>query len=186
MNKIIGKINFTKGHVTITDPCYSKGTWCTAEVENVFKGEWEASVEIKNCGDWGDRVAKLILKAIGQTATKVQKRPEEIGVDAGVCGVFEDKPDYGDNRWGDVCDELGYKNYGLATPTNNFHCEGAWSSSGYGDGGYEASVGYNADGEVVEITVDYLLDEDDYEDDYEEEDPDNEEVSEDEALDMGW
>ena len=54
MEKQIGKVNFTKGHVTITDPCYDKGTWCTAEVDNVFKGEWEASVEIQDCDDWGN------------------------------------------------------------------------------------------------------------------------------------
>lgn len=159
MEKQIGKVNFTKGHVTITDPCYCRGIWCTAEVENVFKGEWKASVEIKDCGDWGDRVAKLILKAVGQTAVKYQKLSADIGVDAGVCGVFEDKPDYGNSDWNGICDALDYKNYGLATPTSSFHCEGAWSSSGYGDGSYEASVGYNADGEIVEITVNYLIDE---------------------------
>ncbi len=173
MEKQIGKVNFTKGHVTITDPCYDKGTWCAAEVDNVFKGEWEASIDMKDCGDWGNRVAKLILKAVGQTAIKYQKLSADIGVDAGVCGVFEDKPDYGDGAWGSVCDELGYKNYGLATPTNNFHCEGAWSSSGYGDGSYEATIGINENAEVVEITIDYLVDKvDEDEDDYEESDED--------------
>lgn len=171
MEKQIGKVNFTKGHVTITDPSYAEGTWCTAEVENVFKGEWEASAEIKDCGDWGNRVAKLILKAVNQTAIKYQKLSADIGVDAGVCGIFEDKPDYNDSAWYSFCDELCRSNCGLASTSNAFHCEGAWSSSGYGDGSYEATIGLNEIGEVVEITVDYLLDEEDYdedEEDYEE------------------
>jgi len=183
MNKVIGKTSFTKGHVTVTDPCYSKGTWCTAEVENVFKGEWEASVEIKNCGDWGDRVAKLTLKAIGQEPVKAIRLPNDIGVDAGVCGVFEDKPDYGDNKWGEVCDVMGYSNYGMATMSNAFHCNGAWSSSGYGDGGYTAVVGTNADGEVVEIVIEYLTDEEEFEneEDFEDDIPEDEE-----DLEMSW
>ena len=169
MLKNLGIITFTKGHVTVTDPCYEKGTWCSAEVDNVFKGEWEASVEMKNCGDWGDRVAQLILKVPGQEVVKSTRLPNDIGVDAGVCGVFEDKPDYPDGAWSDVCDELGYKNYGLASTSNAFHCNGAWSSSGYGDGGYTAVIGVNENAEVVQIVIEYLTDEEEFEDeeDYE-------------------
>lgn len=180
MEKQIGKINFTKGHVTVTDPCYEKGIWCSAEVDNVFKGEWEASVDIINCGDWGNRVASLTVKAVGQTAVKTEKRPEDIGVDAGVCGVFEDKPDYGDDAWGDVCDEMDMLNYGIAKPDNAFKCVGAWSSSGYGDGGYTAVVGYNENAEVVQITIEYLTDEDEYDDEKDYEDSE-EDIPEDEA-----
>jgi len=180
MEKQIGKINFTKGHVTVTDPCYEKGTWCSAEVNDVFKGEWEASVNIMNCGDWGNRVASLTVKAVGQEVVKQERLEAEIGVDAGVCGVFEDKPDYPDEAWSDVCDELGYKNYGLASTSNAFHCVGAWSSSGYGDGGYTAIVGYNENAEVVKITIEYLTDEDEYDDEEDYEDSE-EDIPEDDA-----
>ena len=161
MENQIGKVNFTKGHVTITDPCYDKGTWCTAEVDNVFKGEWEASVEIQDCGDWGNRVAQLILKVPGQEIVKSIKLPDDIGVDAGVCGVFEDKPDYQDEDWDGIMVEFGhgYKTCGLALTSNAFHCNGAWSHSGYGDGSYIATIGVNENGEVVQIIVDYLTDE---------------------------
>ena len=159
MEKQIGKVNFTKGHVTITDPCYEKGTWCTAEVDNVFNGKWEASVEMEDCGDWGNRVAQLILKVPGQKIIKSIKLPNDIGVDAGVCGVFEDKPDYIDEAWDSICNELGYKRYGLASTSNAFHCNGAWSSSGYGDGSYTAIIGINKDNKVVQIIVEYLTDE---------------------------
>lgn len=159
MEKQIGKVNFTKGHVTVTDPCYNKSTWCTAKVNNVFKGEWEASVEIEDCGDWGNRVAQLILKVPGQEVIKSVRLSNDIGVDAGVCGVFEDKPDYQMKAWGDICDELCYKNYGLASISNAFHCNGAWSSSGYGDGSYTAVIGMNEAGKIVQIIVEYLTDE---------------------------
>lgn len=159
MEKQIGKVNFTKGHVTITDPCYDKGTWCTAEVDNVFKGEWEASVEMKDCSDGENRVARLILKASGQKVTESTRLPNKICVDAGVCGVFEDKPDYSDEGWNDICDELWCSDYGLASTSNAFRCNGAWSTSGYGDGGYTAILGTNENDEVVQIIVEYIADE---------------------------
>ena len=41
----LGTITFTQGTVTITDPCYNRGTWCTATVQNVHQGEWTAEIE---------------------------------------------------------------------------------------------------------------------------------------------
>lgn len=162
MEKQVGKVNFTKGHVTITDPCYDrKITWCTAEVDNVFKGEWEASVEMKDCGSaWGDRVTRLILKVPGQEIVESTRLPNDVCVDSGTCGIFEDKPDYDHySGWDAICDEMGVKDYGLASTSNAFRCNGAWSSSGYGDGSYTAIIGTNEDAEVVQIIVEYIADE---------------------------
>jgi len=167
MNKNLGTITFTKGHLTITDPCYAPGTWCTATIENVFKGTWDASIEIENCGSWGDRVASLTMKARGQAVFWTKKLDADIGVDAGLCGVFEDKPDL-DSVWSKLCDDEFFKaRGGIATTNSLFKCNGAWSESGYGDGSYDAYVGYNKDNEIVEVKIDYLVDEDeDYDDEY--------------------
>ena len=163
MEKRIGKINFTKGHVTITDPCYDRNvTQCTAEVDNVFKGEWEASVEMKDCGeDWGDRVTRLILMVPGQKIVKSTRLPNDVGVDSATCGVFEDKPDYSSGDWLVISSslDLARNDYGLALTSNAFRCNGAWSVSGYGDGGYTAILGTNENGEVVQIIVEYIADE---------------------------
>jgi len=159
----LGTITFTKGEVTITDPCYDKGTWCSAVIQNVHKGEWSAMMNVMDTGSWGNRVESLTVKAVGQTVVRRERVNAEIGVDAGVCGIFEDKPDYtGD--WSNVCDEMRSDFGGIADPDNAFRCVGVWSSSGYGDGCYDAYVGYNSDGEVVEITIDYGVEcDDDYE-----------------------
>lgn len=168
MRKDLGTITFTKGHLTVTDPCYEPGTWCTGTVENVFKGDWDASMEIKDCGDWGNRIASLTVKAKGQNAVRTEKLNADIGVDAGLCGVFEDKPDL-HPVWGSLCDNVFFKaRGGIAEPDSLFKCAGAWSESGYGDGSYDAYVGYNKDGEVVEVSIDYGVDEDEEYDDEEE------------------
>ena len=153
----LGTITFTQGTVTITDPCYNRGTWCTATVQNVHQGEWTAEIEISDEGDWGKRVKNLVLTADGETGGEEERLPDEIGVDAGVCGVFEDKPNYGDADWFNLCDsDLSDRFGGLAKKDNSFQCVGAWSSSGYGDGGYDAYIRKNEAGEVVAIRVNYL------------------------------
>ena len=177
MKKYLGEIEFTKGHLTVTDPCYKPGTWCTGKVENVFKGTWEASMEVLDCGDWGKRIASLTVKAKGQNPVRSEKLDADIGVDAGICGVFEDKPDL-DSVWGSLCDEFFFKaRGGIAEPNSLFKCAGAWSESGYGDGSYDATVGYNEAGEVVEVTIDYGVDEDgDYTDESEDDKDDESEA----------
>lgn len=174
MKQELGTFTVSTGTVTVTDPCYKPGTWCTAVVKNVVKGPWKAEVNVINAGGWGNRVSSLIVRAVGSNrdtqVVQTARLPNDIGVDAGVCGVFEDKPDYtGD--WSNVCDEMRDGYGGIASKHNAFRCEGAWSSSGYGDGGYDAYVGYNKDGEVVQIEIDYhVVNEDEDEDEEEEED----------------
>lgn len=176
MEQTIGKINLTTGNLTITDPCYKKGTWCTAELKNVRKGEWTGFAEVKNCGMWGKRVSRLTLEAAGELVDTFATLEADIGVDSGTCGIFENKPDYEDD-WSSVCDEMrnpdgkGILRFGLARKDSNFRCEGVWSCSGYGDGGYEATVGYNKDKEIVFITIDYNVD-GEYDEDYDDDDED--------------
>ena len=155
MEQTIGTINLTTGKVTVTDPCYDKGTWCSAELENVHKGEWEVIIDRVSCSFWGNRVACLKLHVVGENITEYRERVNaDIGGDAGVCGVFEDKPNYGTSRWGSVCDEMkGFA--GIAKKENAFGCVGAWSNSGFGDGSYDLYVARNDDGEIIGIYIDY-------------------------------
>ena len=152
----LGTVLLTTGELTITDPCYDKGTWCTANLKNVFKGLWEASLEFTDCGSWGTRVSALHFNAVGQTGGFFKKTKDEIGVDAGVCGIFENKPNYTDDDW----DNLNFwpARGGMAKLTNGFRCNGCWSHSGLGDGGYRAAISKNSDGQIVGIKVIYLED----------------------------
>ena len=158
MRESLGTIEFAAGSLTVTDPCYDEGDNGIAVVENAFKGEWEAFVEIVAPRS----VAALEVKAVGQVAVRTKKLPERISVDAGVCGVFERKPNYvydcekGIDEWGQVCDAMGWRSYGLADKASAFRCVGAWSSSGCGDGECDAYVSYDANGEAVGIRIEYL------------------------------
>lgn len=170
----LGTFTVSTGKLMVTDPCYDKGTWCTAAVENAAKGQWEAEVERVDCGMWGNRVQKLTVRAVGKKPTSHERLDADIGVDAGVCGVFENKPNYGDIDWAKVCDEMKTAFGGIASKGNGFHCEGAWSSSGYGDGSYDAFVGCDENGEVVEITIDYGVTPDEEDESEEEEESESE------------
>ena len=156
--KKIGTINFTTGKVTITDPCYTKDTWCKADVYDVHKGEWDVFIE-----EYNGRIAELEIRAVGQETFRFEEVEAIIGVDAGLCGIFEDKPDYSDSDWSRLCDDVFFNdNSGIATK-EEFGCVGCWSSSGWGDGSYVATVGYNTEGKIVMINIDYDVypDEDD-------------------------
>lgn len=49
---------FTCGpKMRVTDPCYSRDTWCTA-VFDVKPGEYQAHYLLKDMGEWGNRVAE--------------------------------------------------------------------------------------------------------------------------------
>lgn len=52
-----------------------------------------------------------------------------IGVDAGLAGFFNNKEDYDDDAWQKLCDNLGTKDAMLLP-------NGAFTSSGFGDGSY--------------------------------------------------
>lgn len=173
--KEIGTIRLTKGYVTATDPCYDKNTWCTVEIKNVLAGNWKAYIKYSDDTSWGDRISELVLVNENYNIDDIdcfEEMEGEAGVDAGLCGFFEDKPDYNDDAWDKLCDNefemagdtKGYPNYGIATLDNNFKCVGAWSSSGYGDGGYPVYTASDKSGYVIAMKVVYIDDEE-YEDD---------------------
>lgn len=40
----IGSFEVTCGKLLVTDPCYTKGTWCTEVLENVLNGKWNSFI----------------------------------------------------------------------------------------------------------------------------------------------
>ena len=144
--------------IDITDPCYDRDVWCRMNDVEIVPGDYTAIAYLKDTGGWGKRVATLgiYLNGIVPKVQDMHMFREGIGVDAGMAGFFEGKPDFTDDQWGNFCDmcrDAGYpsvfcEDHGL------FH--GFCSSSGYGDGGYPVFVARNAKGEICALEIRFL------------------------------
>lgn len=145
--------------VDITDPCYDKNVWCrmTTDCE---PGTYKGYVEMSDEGDWGMRVATIsIFKGDKMWGVEEMESIGTIGVDAGLAGFFNDKPDFNDDEWSEFCDKI---EEGDAWNLYN----GIFSSSGYGDGCYEVY----ANKERNAFTIVFIEEEYDEEDDWDWED----------------
>lgn len=151
--KKTGTINFKSGFVDITDPCYDNNTWCRLRKE-LPAGEYKYEANIDDCGDWGKRVTSIRIQRKDWKGHRTTKLVGYIGVDAGLAGFFDNKPDYNrispeHDEWvDDVCADFLFKQSGQvyeAHCDNAMRCEGVFTESGYGDGSYP----------VYEIRSDY-------------------------------
>ena len=141
--KKTGTIKFNSGFVDITDPCYDKDTWCRLRKE-LPAGEYKYEVNISDQGVWGERVTSIRIKRKNWKGSVINSLVGYIGVDAGLAGFFDNKPDYKEtpehDEWvDDVCNGFLFKQDGEvyeAHRNNAMRCEGVFSSSGYGDGSY--------------------------------------------------
>ena len=166
-----------KGVVDVTDPCYSKDTWCRDSVE-LAPGRYCVCTHVVDEGEWGERVAALeIRRADKQFASVDLVRVGSAGVDAGLCGFFEDKPNYDDAAWERFCDNLSAEEEAVG----HYHAvhytgEGVYSSSGYGDGEYDvmALKEYRTD-EIVGLMLVFIGPDEEEEEEEEEEDDEDEE-----------
>lgn len=174
MKEFVGKLKLNDV-VDITDPCYDKATWCRINTK-CTPGEYFGYVNMSDT-DWGKRVTDI---AIYKDDIEVSRDDMEfigtIGVDAGLAGFFNNKPDYvGQDAWMDF---LVYSGVFLDKNTGNpdkdyFAVEyGLFSESGYGDGSY--GVYANTERTAFQIVfIDEDEEEEDYIDEFEEEE-DNE------------
>ena len=161
----VGKRNFDNRTVTITDPCYDKGTWCTAKTDELPAGDYVLLYFTKKCWykgpsdvkrDYFERIAAnaIVLDSAYDSFVNGECKKEylnEIGVDAGQAGYYQDKPDYDDDAWYDFCEELR-QNKHLFNVTK----EGFCTESGWGDGCYPVSI-IKKDGKPVGLTIDFLF-----------------------------
>ena len=116
--------------VDITDPCYNKDVWCRMTagcVPGVYKGYANISEEDGSKG----RVVSLSIYLDGEVVplSQMYLLNKDIGVDSGMCGFFNDKPDYNGPKWDEFINSLeGWGYYSLSN--------GILANSGYGDGVY--------------------------------------------------
>ena len=163
--------------LTVTDPCYDDDASCNTKV-HLPVGEYDCFYEKENEGDWGFRIKRCAIAPRGTTPFWVENPDakhlhDSVGVDAGLCGFFVNKPDYDDAAWEKFCD-------GLDFDTDVYHSpEGFFTSSGYGDGEYNVFLldVHSGVGVMIEFISDYE-DEDEDEDDWDYEDEDEDEDEE--------
>lgn len=131
---ITGKIKFTSDKLDVTDPCYDKDVWCRMTVD-IVPGTYDYEVIT-----YDGRCRYISIKLEGASSIRRGLVIGEIGVDAGLAGFFENKPDYDDDEWMNVCRNI-HGNYGVVATDKDdkapFGCECVFCYSGYGDGLYE-------------------------------------------------
>ena len=174
IKKIRGELTFTATELDVTDPCYETGVWCRIKVP-IVPGVYNYEAQIAYT-DWGCRVKalRIMQKNAGFSRLTYGKYIDgEVGVDAGLAGFFENKPDYDktrdsdDREWSKIChhiDEAGLaKDVGPgvtdvveAHKDNPFGCEGICTSSGYGDGGYYVRQLLNKEKQVCGYELRFL------------------------------
>lgn len=142
--ELVGTLNITADKIDITDPCYDKDVWCRTQ-KPITPGEYNCYVGIGSNKNWGTRVYMLILLAadIDLDSKGDVENVGTIGVDAGMAGFFENKPDYSDEEWNKVCDYVfeGFesgnsKKHWIVDADTPLRCKGFFSESGIGDGEY--------------------------------------------------
>lgn len=140
--RLRGKFNFTEGLISVTDPCYDSDTWCRLDNIKVIPGTYKCIsyvVPKEGSGQWDagrTMIAQICLEGHNSPQQNAKrKRLGSIGVDAGLAGFYQNKPDYTNEEWSNFCDSF-YDSKGndkgyLITE------HGFCTSSGYGDGEYD-------------------------------------------------
>lgn len=178
MNKFLGTFEIKSGSVIVSDHCYEVGAWCQAKIDNVETGEWLAFVKQSDEGSWGIRNAELIIFHINKMNRESFKWSMEdayIGVDSGQAGIYDINAYRNNDLIGDIqnkfCFDIekdGEKFYALncdLTCGTELYAgvirNGAVSSSGYGDGGYDLFTSKDDDGKIVAMKIVFIEEEDD-------------------------
>ncbi len=147
---------YVNDHLDITDPCYDRDVWCRMNAVPVQSGEYTCYVWRETFKDEFDgtpytyrRVGVIGICLHGMIPPqRSMKRIGSIGVDAGLAGFFYDKPDFSDAEWHDFCEQI---REGDAWLTDL----GFFSSSGFGDGGYDVYA-TKVEDEIVALEIRFL------------------------------
>lgn len=163
----VGTFEITSGRLHVTDPCYEDYDTELAATLPAVNGEWNAHIMLVK--SMGTRVAKLHARAdsysSGAPYSSYELLNQHIGVDSGQAGIYDYKKfvenvggeyDEPDTFYGKVCKTTLDENF--AGTIDGF---GVTSRSGYGDGGYECYVKRNSNGEVYEVMIDFINEDND-------------------------
>lgn len=155
--KFVGAKHFGP-NIDITDPCYDRDVWCRMNKVKIKEGEYHCA--IWPTYEWytdiltGKRRRYSTVARIGIYLGEVPAQTDLVeigfvGVDAGLAGFFNDKPDYDDSAWTDVCNSISGKDYLVSE-------DGFFSRSGYGDGEYPVYAEKDENGEIVSLEIAFI------------------------------
>lgn len=156
--RIVGTHCFDERPITATDPRYDAGTSYTIENINVKPGKyecvaWKGRLYYKD--DNGkrksyQRVFKCGIYHINENFTGEEPKEKigEIGVDTGLAGFFQDKPNYDNEAYKDLHNRTHIHDYLIID-------EGFLTSTGWGDGIYPVYAYRNSNGEIFALEIDF-------------------------------
>jgi hypothetical protein len=141
------------GTAVVSDPCYTPGTWCAAELSDCATGEWMAGIALSDEDWWGIRVSELLAVSSKVSPESPWEEHSDLGVDSGQMSIFE-RNDYRGGDHGSWYDAIckGHPvdgNHKSEDPDNHLYTHpdrrGVACSTGFGDGVYPLRVRYGTD-----------------------------------------
>ena len=150
----IGKKVFGE-KIDITDPCYHRNVWCRLNDVKIVPGEYECYIEILDneaTGGFGERVSCIGIRNTAYTVdpyTLVYEHLDSIGVDSGLAGFFNNKQDYTDSEWHDLCKCFDTMEQAWIRD------DGFFSRSGNGDGDYDVFAARKG-GRIVALFIEFI------------------------------
>lgn len=142
--------------IDITDPCYHRDVWCRLNDIEIKEGDYRCVVyTVPYSYDFhGETVSFPVVNKIGiylgdDSECQCGCFLGEIGVDAGLAGFFNNKPDYNYEEWQAFCDAIDGKQYLI-------NGEGFFSSSGHGDGSYPVFCHKDENEEIDAVEILFL------------------------------
>lgn len=158
MRTIKGEIEFKKNKIDVTDPCYDSDVWCRKEVF-ITPGMYIYTVKIEQ--EQNHEIVSQVKIQLKNAKSTVRsfRVVGTIGVDAGLAGFFEEKPDYDDEAWKKVVDMvLACKGPAVIKTDKQsaFGCNGIVVSSGFGDGVYCVREIVGAYGKRLGYRIDFI------------------------------
>lgn len=163
--RVLGTFEVKSGKLIVSDPCYSRGTWCQGDLENVRTGKW-TGLSVYGKTDWGNRVweVRAVHADYPIDLAISEKTDLHVGVDSGQAGIFDaekfagGEDSYGDGGWYDECCNLTN-----SASQGGILAGGVVTSSGFGDGVYECFITRD-NGKIVAAKVVFVMREEDCED----------------------
>lgn len=175
-NHRVGEMQIADGSVDVTDPCYDNSTWCAVFDKKVKPGDYVGFItavnyphlikiedvteavmykgkigEVKKMDDERIMSLKIVHKDYLDANKRWQLINVSIGVDAGLCGFYNHKPDFeADGAWNEFCDSL--QHFSDTYCTCDIKPYGITVSSGFGDGCYRLYAQKDK-GEIVALEL---------------------------------